>query len=391
MPVFPSRIPSALSALVLLCVASAALAQGGPSPVQTERVEMRTLSETRPVFGQVVAQNDSTVATRVAGIVAEVGVLVGDRVEPDAMLAVLDRELIGIELAQAEANLAEAQAGIEVATARVARAEDAFARIDQLRGSNAFSEGRLEELRGLFSEAQGQLAQAQARLFNAQAAYDRALYNNTNARIAAPFRGIVLEVEADRGQYIAAGATVARILDITTLEIEASVPAQYVAGLEQGMSLPAETADGVPVDVVVRAILPTEAAATRTRPVRFSPADGELGALAAVGQSITVSVPTAPPREALSVPKDALTQGAQGWSVFVDDNGSAQPRTVQIGAAMGDRFEVLSGLTEGDFVVVRGNERLFPGQPIQATNAPADDEQGAAETAANPATGPVQN
>jgi multidrug efflux pump subunit AcrA (membrane-fusion protein) len=80
-------------------------------------------------------------------------------------------------------------------------------------------------------------------------------------------------------------------------------------------------------------------------------------------------MPVAEPREVLSVPKDALVQGQGGWTVFVDEGGVAQVRPVRVGTALGDRFEVLSGLSEGDVVVVRGNERLRPGQPVEAMPA----------------------
>lgn len=358
---------------LLIAVQSVGLAcaQGGPALVVTEQVEIRTLAETRPVFGEIVAQRDSAVAARVAGIVDEVSVLVGDQVEPGDVLAILDRQLLAIELEQAEASVAESEAGIEVAEARVVRTQDVFNRIDALSGTAAFSEGRLEDTRGAFSEASGQLAEAQARLLNAQAALERARYNFERARITAPFRAIVLSVEADPGQFISSGEPVARLLDMTTLEIEANVPSQYIVGLSPELVLRGETEDGTALDLTVRAILPTEFASTRTRPVRFTADLQSLIGRVAVGQSITVSVPTDAPRAALSVPKDALTQSANGWSVFVDEDGVATPRTVQVGVAMGDRFEVLSGLNEGDFVVVRGNERLFPGQPIQATNTDA--------------------
>lgn len=369
MHLFRLTMVSLAAILFVLHAVDSGFAQGGPSLVVTEQVEMRTLAETRPVFGEVVAQRDSAIAARVAGVVDEVGVLVGDQVEPGDVLAVLDRQLLGIELAQAEASLAESEAGIEVAQARVVRTQDVFNRIDALSGTAVFSEGRLEDTRGAFSEASGQLAEAQARLLNAQAALERARYNHERARITAPFRAIVLAIDANPGQFISSGDSVARLLDMTTLEIEANVPAQYIAGLSPELALSGETEDGTALDLTVRAILPTEFASTRTRPVRFTADLQSLIGRVAVGQSITVSVPTDAPRDALSVPKDALTQSTNGWSVYVDEDGVATLRTVQVGVAMGDRFEVLSGLNEGEFVVVRGNERLFPGQPIQATNA----------------------
>ena len=365
-----SRLAVFLYGTLIVCFLPlhTAHAQGGPALVATEAVEIRTLSETSPVFGEVVAQRESAIAARVAGIVDDVSVLVGDQVDPGDVMAVLDRQLIRIQLAQAEATLSEAEAGIEVAQARVVRTEDVFRRIESLTGSSAFSEGRLEDARGAFAEAVGQLAQAQARLLNAQAALDRARYDDERASVTAPFRGVVLSVDAEPGQFIQVGAPVARVLDTTTLEVQANVPAQYIGGLAPGLELSGTTEDGTPLMLMVRAILPTEFVSTRTRPVRFSANLADLPQRIAVGQSITVSVPTDAPRDALSVPKDALTQGVNGWSVFLEEDGVATPRPVQIGVAMGDRFEVLSGLTEGDLVVVRGNERLFPGQPIQSSN-----------------------
>jgi hypothetical protein len=65
----------------------------------------------------------------------------------------------------------------------------------------------------------------------------------------------------------------------------------------------------------------------------------------------------------------------------VNEDGKAAPRTVTIGAALGDQFEVLSGLVPGDEVVVRGNERLRPGQDIapQGQGDPAGRPSGAAQ------------
>ena len=100
--------------------------------------------------------------------------------------------------------------------------------------------------------------------------------------------------------------------------------------------------------------------------MRFTGAGLDQIGRAAVGQSLTVQVAVGEARTVLAVPKDALVQAQNGWTVFVAEDGKAQPRTVAIGAPLGDRYEVLSGLQAGDMVVVRGNERLFPQQDITA-------------------------
>lgn len=359
----------------LIATVGSAQAQGRAAAVVTELVERRSLAETLPVFGQIVASRDSEVAARVAGIVDEVDVLVGDTVVAGATLAVLDTELAQIELKQALAEIEEARAGIAIAEAQLRRAQDALDRAEGLRDTTSFSSARFDDATSDRAAATGQINQAQARLLNAEAAEARARYTLDRARITAPFEGVVLSVEADPGQFISVGAPVARLIDISALEVEAQVPAEFAPAIPDGVQVAAESEAGTALDLRVRAILPTESLSTRTRPVRLSGDFTVLGATLAVGQSITLLVPVSPPREALSVPKDALVQGAQGWTVFVDADGVAQPRPVQIGVAMGERFEVLSGLAEGDAVVVRGNERLRPGQALQAMGGGAPQPQ----------------
>ena len=107
-----------------------------------------------------------------------------------------------------------------------------------------------------------------------------------------------------------------------------------------------------------------------------------------MGQSVSVDLPISAPREVIVVPKDALVQARGGWSVFVNDAGQATPRPVEIGSAVGGGFEVLSGLQAGDEVVIRGNERLRPGQAIAPSNAgPANAVSGAGNAAQPPASG----
>ncbi|MDU8945233.1 efflux RND transporter periplasmic adaptor subunit [Ovoidimarina sediminis] len=339
-------------------------AQGRPAGVAVAEVTERTMAETVPVFAEVVTARDGTIAARVSGLVSEVHVLEGSKVAEGDLLTSLDTELAKIELRQAEARLAEANAGVETAKAREARLADALERIERLRDTASFSQGRFEEAQGEVFTARGQLAEAEARVHTAEANIAEVQYRLNQAEIRAPFAGTVLDVETNPGEFIASGAPVVRLLDTRALEVEASVPSVYVEALEPGATVSALTEGGTPLDLVVRAVLPLEDIATRTRPVRFVAADTEALRRAAVGQSVTVEVPAGPARELLAVPKDALVQSQGGWTVFIAADGVAEPRPIEIGAAIGAYFEVLSGLTAGDQVVVRGNERLRPGQPI---------------------------
>ncbi|MCR9125467.1 MAG: efflux RND transporter periplasmic adaptor subunit [Rhodobacteraceae bacterium] len=360
------RLPIPVLAAILLVLAtpSPGPAQGRAAAVGVQPVETRALAETVPVFAEVTTARDGAVASRVAGNVQQVHVLAGARVAKGDLLVELNDELLAILVAQSEAQMAEAEAGIDTARVRVDRTTTAFQRVDALSGSASFSQGRFDDAQSDMLEARSQLAEAQAREKSSESRLAETRYQLERSRIVAPFSGVVIEVMTIPGAFIQAGTPVVRLLDTDAFEIEASVPSRYVTDLEPGQAMKGALETGDTVDLTLRAILPLEDPSTRTRAVRFSaPGLGQVRNVA-VGQSLTVQVPVGAPRDVLSVPKDALVQGRGGWTVFVAADGKAQPRPVSIGVPLGDRYEVLDGLAPGDLVVVRGNERLRPGQDI---------------------------
>ena len=103
---------------------------------------------------------------------------------------------------------------------------------------------------------------------------------------------------------------------------------------------------------------------------RDLPAIGSPGNLA-IAQSVTLDLPVGASRDVTTVSKDGVIQRPTGAMVFLVRDKAAQPQPVRLGAAVDSRFEVLDGLSEGDLVVVRGNERLRPGQAVTYPGAPA--------------------
>ena len=352
--------------LALLAQIGPATAQEQPAPVAVQTVETRQLVETVPVFAEFVTARDGSVASRVAGNVETVHVLAGTRVAEGDLLVDLDKELLTIRQAQSEAEMAEAEAAIATATVRLQASTTTFARIEALSGSASFSQGRFDDAQSDMLEARSQLAEAQAREKSSASRLAESRYQLQRSRITAPFSGVVIEVNTIPGAFIQAGTPVVRLLDTSAFEVQASVPARYVSTLIPGQQVLGTFETGDELALEVRALLPLEDPSTRTRTVRFTALDLGDAARVAVGQSLTVQIPIGAERQVVSVPKDALVQARGGWTVFVAMDGQAQPRQVQLGVALGDRYEVLDGLAVGDQVVVRGNERLRPGQAIDA-------------------------
>ncbi|MEO1265193.1 MAG: efflux RND transporter periplasmic adaptor subunit [Pseudomonadota bacterium] len=377
-----SACAAAAALTVSVAFAAPADAQGGrPAGVLVESAEVRELVDTRRIIGQFVASRETDVAARVAGVVSEVTFRTGDRVEQGQILVRLDSSLIAIERNVAMSSVAEANAGVTVAEAALKQAEQTFRRQAALRSSRAFSKSQFEDTRQAAAQARAELARATAQLKSAEAAIARIDYQLEHVNIVAPFNGTVVTRMAQPGAYIAIGSAIAKLLDVAELELLADVPAEIVGALETGREVDGTLANGKRVSAVVRAILPVQAVSTRTRPVRFTlKGDALTPADLARGASVTLEVPVSKPREVLTIPKDALVQGPRGWMVFVDADGKATPRAVEIGQAAGGRIEVRSGVAAGDRVVVRGNERLRPGQPIQASPAGAQKPQAAENT-----------
>ncbi|MEO0792076.1 MAG: efflux RND transporter periplasmic adaptor subunit [Pseudomonadota bacterium] len=342
-----------------------AFAQGRPATVGVAAVEERKVVETRAVLGQLTAAVEAQVATRTAGIVSDVLFSVGDEVSRGSVLIRMDRTRVALERKSSLAAVEVATAGRAVAQAELRRAAQAFDRQKALRGSRAFSRSRFEDLEQDAARARALLVRATAELRQAEAALAEVDYRVANMVVRAPFDGVIIGRDAQPGAYMSVGSRVATMMDVNNLEIEADIPVELVSGLTPGTSLTVAFDGGANSKAIVRAVLPVQTIATRTRPVRFTVDLSKLDLTRlARGKSVTLSVPAGPERIALTVPKDALVQSARGWMVFAVVAGKAVPKRVQFTDAVADRVIVTNGLLEGELVVVRGNERLRPGQAV---------------------------
>jgi len=375
---FARRTTIAVAVLASLACAwsvapTAALAQKGDkaASVGVDPVIEELTHQTVPVIGRLVAQSSGVVSALVRGVVAEMRVHVGDRVKAGDVLVALApnapksaRDLRAAEVKSADADLANARA-----QATLRRQE--LQRLENLRQSSAFSPARFEDALQELAKAESGAARAQSDLAAAKANLNLADIDLANAHVKAPYDGVVTATYTAVGTYLNVGQQVVSLIDDLSMEIEADVPADRAPGLAPGTMVhftignPEGTDGGTERIAVVRAQVPEENPLTRTRKVRFTPADNALGAGAAANQSVSIAIPAGVLRQIVSVNKDAVLNKGGQRVVFIVEDGVANMRPVQLGEAVGGRFIVLNGLKPGDQVVVRGNERLRPGQSVE--------------------------
>lgn len=357
-----ARWAVALLWLVLFGLAGAAQAQPA-AMVQVDPVITEPAVQTVAILGRVVATEEGPVAARVAGPVAAISVAVGDRVAAGAPLAVLDTTRLALDRALADADVRTAEAELGAARRELELVELERARLVQLEGSAAFSRARLDDKTKEATVAASRIEAAAARLARAAVMRDYRDADLDDAEIRAPFAGVVVARHVSAGAHVEVGDPVVSLVDDRTIEIEADVPADRLSDSTAGLEVSIAIDGGGTHAAALRAIVPVENPLTRTRAVRFAAAD--VGDNLAIGQSVTVYLPVGAPRDVATVHKDAVTVSLQGRQVFVvADDDTVQPRIVTLGAEIGSRFEVLDGLSPGELVVVRGNERLQPGQAV---------------------------
>jgi len=375
-PLSGEAVPIACNLKVLLVLAFALALTGAPWPgpasaqgeamlVRVDTVRRVPLSQTVPVIGRLVAQQAGIVAARINGPIEAFRVRVGDRIEAGQTIAVLDAAVIEVRRDLYAGRLNEARAQLSIEEAQLALARQDHKRLGKLKKSAAFNQARFDDARQKVVIAKAEMRQAETAIAAAKADLGMAEINLYNAEIRAPYAGVVTERLTEAGAYVQIGDPVIRMIGDRSLEVEADVPFQHLGGLEPGIEVRLRLDDGTEHSAVVRALVPSENPLTRTRAVRFVPSIGKTLRPLAHEQSVTLRIPIGSARQVLSVHKDAVIKRQGQDIVFVVAGEGVESRPVRLGVAVGSRFEVLSGLSQGDQVVVRGNERLRPGAKVR--------------------------
>ena len=360
--------------LIALLVFFIAFSSGGQEQATKERplplvhvaaASYHKIHETIPFVGTLVSKNSGVIASRIDGPVEDMPFDVGDRVEKGTTLIQITPRRMKARERLAAAQAIEAAAALKSAQSSLTLSQKRLERLDELKGSAAFSAARQEDAQIEKQRMLGNLEQAQARLMSAKANHENAQLDLEWSRLKAPYSGIVTKRHTQEGAWLRTGDPIVSIVNDSHIEIEVHVAAKYAPFLAEQMALDYRIDNSQKrYQARLRALLPQENSLTRTRTVRLLP--NAIPAHAAVGSPVHVDVPVAQEQQALLIPKDALIFQQDKYLVYViDGENTAQPRYVTLGNPQDSSYEILSGLQENDYVVIKGNERLFPGQKVR--------------------------
>ncbi len=355
-----------------IAVAAQALAQGGPPPANArlDRVTQETVGQQRAATGEVVSLRRADVATQEEGLVEYLELNIGDAVEKGQVIARLDAMRARIAVDRLGARIAADEAVVEQRTAELAQAERDLERFQQLSDMGSVGESELDDATTLVQSRRAILAEARAILATDRAELRLAERTLGDMSIRAPFAGRVVRKHTELGQWVSLGDPILTIVSLDELEARADIPERSVGAL---------AGPGAPIEVDVPAlgerltgtlieVVPAADSLSRLFPIRVRLEDPK-GRLRP-GMSLSAYLPTGERAPSLTISEDAILRGPAGEFVYFDAAGVSQVAPIVRLFSTKDRVVIRSPVLQpGMLVVTEGNERMFPGQPLNVLNA----------------------
>jgi RND family efflux transporter MFP subunit len=328
----------------ILAVGVAQAADPPPVPVVVTTARAENLGATLSATGTVVSRNDARISGEVGGTLAWIAEP-GANVKRGDTVARIDGERLALTLRDNEAALKRLDAQLHLLATQRARLQTL---------GNVVSQSQLDE--ALSRERMAEQDVEQARV-----ARDRARLDLNRATVRAPFDGIVAERLSQSGEFVAGGSPLLRLVNDRDLEVVARAPLTTADSISAGAI--AQLVDGRHKgEGKVRAVIPVGDERSRMVELRIALTDRSWR----VGAPVRVEIAPRTLKAVVTVPRDAviLRQGTS-YVMRVKSDNTAERVAVNIGPGFANNVQIDGLLQAGDRVVVRGGERLEPGQTVK--------------------------
>jgi membrane fusion protein (multidrug efflux system) len=298
--------------------------------------------------------------------VTDLTVAEGDRVSAGQLIAKLDDHSFRDQVTQAEAGVGTAQASVDNANQNLKRNEDLVNR-----GIAARKD--LEDAQKEALTSASELKQAQATLSTARLQLSR-------TEIHSPMSGTVVKRFISGGEQVdgTAAAPIVEIANLSEVELNANVPASDISRMKEGQSIqmtsaamPGKTFAGKIVGVSLSVDPTSNAGLVR---IRIPNGSGDLR----LGMFLGAQIPVETHARTLTIPPGAIYRGEDGNPrVFIVQGDTANVSEIKLGIETPDRVEVLSGVNEGDTIILAGGygltdkAKVAVGTPATQSGAPA--------------------
>jgi RND family efflux transporter MFP subunit len=331
--------------------------------------------------GYITPRRRATVAAKVTGRVEQIYAEEGLRVKSGQVLATLDCSQPNAALTSAKSDRDATAAALADLQVQSANADREAVRAQGLHTAGVISPQALDTAKTAAESLHSKIALTKEQVRAADSRVGVAKEDADNCIVRAPFDGIVVSKDAQRGEVVSpvsagGGFTrtgIATLVDMNSLEIEVDVNESYIARVQQGQRVSA-TLDAYPdreLPAKVRTVIPTADRQKATVKVRiaFDKLDDTI--LPDMGVKVAfLSAAPAPGRSTGSearalVPKSAIRNDGGKQIVYLVRDQKLERRAVSLGAERGSDVEILAGLVPGDKLVVSSADKLHEGQAVE--------------------------
>lgn len=374
-------------------------ASSADPPAAVARVERRTIADTLKISGEFKPFQNVDVHAKVAGYIKTIFVDVGTHVKQGQTLAVLEVPELTAQLAGADAAVRRANEEIGRALGDLERAKSshAAAHIGYKRLSDAaktreglVAQQELDDAQAKDLESEAQVSSAKASLSAAQQALEVAEANKKQVqaladytRITAPFAGVITTRYADTGALVAAGTSsstqatpVVRLAQVSVLRLVLPVPESVAAQIHLQDPVKVHV-QALNEDIQGRVSRFADSLDLQTRTMETEidceNHDGRL--MPGMYTESEISLHQA--ANALTLPLEAVVRNGDDATVLeVNPKNIIEERHIKLGLEDNSRVEVLSGLSEGDRVIIGNRSEFRSGQRVQPKLIGAQDTVG---------------
>jgi len=328
--------------------------------------------------GYVTPRRRATIAAKITARVVDVYVDEGMTVTEGQLLARLDDSDAARRLQAARAQRDATAALIVSLKVNLANADRELRRQEELRTDGFTSVQALDLARTAAESLRAQVTATEEQVKAAEAQIAMARQDVDNCTVRAPFGGVVVSKDAQRGEMVSpisagGGFTrtgIATIVDMASIEIEVDVNESYIARVDAGQRVEA-VLDAYPdwrIPARVRTIIPTADRQKATVKVRISFDKLDPRILPDMGVKVTFLAGEQAAGQAAAkavIPREAARMIDGRSVVFLFRDGVLERRAVSLGTETGADIEVTAGLSPGDKVVIEGPQNLRDGQRVK--------------------------
>lgn len=308
-----------------------------PFTVSVTRARTTDIGDSLVVIGLITPDREVAIASETTGKIKSISAEIGAYKGRGAVIATVDAELKRAAVMAAEANYEKAKKDLE--------------RYQLVQVENALPDQQVDNARLAVQLAEANLITARRQL--------------RDTRITAPFSGVVTARSAEVGTMVQPGMVIATLVDVSTLKVRLNIPEKDIVTVHVGDEVmittdvhPGQIFSGRVSNIGVRGD------DAHTYPVDVTIAN-RAGTPLKSGMFTRVRFRGSSTRPALAIPRAAIVGSVKAPKVYVLNGKTVTLRSIGIGEQAGSEVEVLSGLKEGETIVLSGHNNLRDGMTVE--------------------------